>query len=80
MSPIEEIKGGNLNYNLKIMNDLLNNNASRGLTNSILMNASLAFISYGRTKDLTEGVSIAKRLLRDGIVKNWLNQVTSFFK
>ena len=78
-SPIEHIKGGDLSQNLQIMKTLLNNTATKGLTDSIIMNSSLAFLTSGRTKNLEDGVEMAKKLLKDGTVKKWLDKVTAFF-
>jgi anthranilate phosphoribosyltransferase len=61
------------------MKQLLSGSAPTGLTNSILMNASLAFLTTGRTQNYEEGVELAQQLLQDGVVTKWLNQVTSFF-
>jgi anthranilate phosphoribosyltransferase len=79
-APIEHIAGGDLSENLRIMERLLDGSASTGLTDSILMNASLAFLTTGRTKNLEEGVDLAKKLLKDGTVKTWVAEVTTFFK
>jgi len=79
-SPVKDIEGGDLSQNLQIMEQLLNGSAPTGLTNSILMNASLAFFTIGRTKNLEEGMELAKKLLTDGTVKTWLGKVTAFFK
>ena len=79
-APIEHIAGGDLSKNLQIMEQLLNGNASTGLTDSILMNASLAFLTTGITDNLEEGVELAKKLLQDGTVKTWVEKVTAFFK
>ena len=61
------------------MKTLLNNTATKGLTDSIVMNSSLAFLTSGRTKNLEDGVEMAKKLLKDGTVKKWLDKVTAFF-
>lgn len=79
LSPIEEITGGSLDQNLQLMKQLLSGSAPTGLINSILMNASLAFLTTGRTQNYEEGVELAQQLLQDGVVTKWLNQVTSFF-
>ena len=78
-SPISDIKGGNIKDNLKLMNDILIGQAPAGLYSSIFMNASLAFLSTGRTKDLGEGVELAKKQIKDGKVKAWLDKVSSFY-
>ena len=78
-SPVQEITGGNLEQNLYLMKQLLSGNAPKGLTDSILMNASLAFFTTARTQHYVEGVELAQQLLKDGIVKKWLDRVTTFF-
>ena len=79
-TPIEDIAGGNMEQNLALLNQLLSDEAPEGLTQSVLMNASLAFFATGKTNNFEEGVELAKKLLRDGVVKNWLSKITQFFK
>ena len=79
-TPIEDIAGGNMEQNLALLNQLLSGEAPEGLTQSVLMNASLAFFAIGKTNNFEEGVELAKKLLRDGVVKNWLSKITQFFK
>jgi anthranilate phosphoribosyltransferase len=79
-TPVEDIAGGNMEQNLALMNQLLADEAPEGLTQSVLMNASLAFFATGRTNGFVEGVELAKKLLKDGVVKNWLSKITQFFR
>ena len=79
-TPVEDIAGGNMEQNLALMNQLLADEAPEGLTQSVLMNASLAFFATGRTNGFEEGVELAKKLLKDGVVKNWLSKITQFFR
>ena len=78
-SKISDIKGGDLKMNLELMDLLLNNRAPTGLTSSILMNAALAFMAIGKTNSLQGGVELARQLLKDGKVKNWLDSVRTFY-
>jgi anthranilate phosphoribosyltransferase len=78
-SKISDIKGGDLKRNLELMDLLLNNRAPKGLTSSILMNAALAFVAIVKTNSLLEGVEIARQLLKDGKVRNWLDSVRTFY-
>ncbi len=78
-SPITDLKGGNLSENLKLMNLVLEGNAPKGLTNSILMNCSLAFLSVNKTSSLEEGVELAEKLVIDGTVKSWLDDARKHF-
>jgi anthranilate phosphoribosyltransferase len=43
------------------------------------MNAALAFVAIGKTNCLLEGVEIARQLLKDGKVRNWLDSVRTFY-
>jgi anthranilate phosphoribosyltransferase len=79
-TPVKDIAGGNMEQNLALMNQLLADEAPEGLTQSVLMNASLAFFATGRTNGFEEGVELAKKLLKDGVVKNWLSKITQFFR
>ena len=77
-SPISEIKGGDIKQNLKLMDEIFQNKAPLGLSSSIYMNASLGFLSTGKTKELGEGVELAKKLILDGKVKKWLEDLQHF--
>ena len=44
------------------------------------MNASVAFLTCGKTKSLEEGVELTDSLISDGKVKAWIGEVSAFFK
>jgi anthranilate phosphoribosyltransferase len=77
--PFEHLRGGDLERNLQIMQSLLDGKGPEGLQATILMNASVAFLTSGRTKSLEEGVELAQSLLSDGVVTKWISRVSSFF-
>lgn len=75
-----DLKGGDLTYNISVMNALLEGTAPKSLQTTVLLNASTAFWIQGRCSSLSEGMELAKSLLIDGVVKKWLDKVNLFFK
>jgi anthranilate phosphoribosyltransferase len=62
------------------MKRLLDGQAPKGLQATVAMNASIAFMSCGKTNSIAEGVELTESLLSDGKVKSWINDVSEFFK
>ena len=52
----------------------------RSLKTTILLNASTAFWIQGKCSSLGEGMELAESLIVDGVVKNWLEKASNFFK
>jgi len=77
--PFEHLAGGDLGKNLGIMKLLLEGEGPEGLRATVAMNASVAFLTCGKTRTLGEGVELAESLISDGKVKEWVNKVSSFF-
>lgn len=77
--PFEHLAGGDLGKNLEIMKLLLEGKGPEGLQATVAMNASVAFLTCGKTGTLEEGVELAESLISDGKVKEWVNKVSSFF-
>ena len=78
--PFEHLSGGDLSENLQIMKRLLDGQAPKGLQVTVAMNASIAFMSCGKTNSIEEGIELTESLLSDGKVKSWINDVSEFFK
>jgi len=78
--PFEHLSGGDLPKNIAIMKRLLEGQAPEGLRATVAMNASVAFLSCGKTKTLEEGIELTESLLSEGKVKAWINEVSMFFK
>ena len=62
------------------MKDLLEDKAPESLKTTILLNASTAFWIQGKCSSLGEGMELAESLIVDGVVKNWLEKASNFFK
>ena len=75
-----DLKGGDLAYNLKTMQSLLEGKGPPSLRTTVLLNASTAFWIQGRCTSLGEGMELAESLLTDGVVKQWLSRAEYFFK
>lgn len=72
---LHDLKGGELDDNLKILAAILNGDDAQvpaGLRNSILLNAGAALWVVGQAPDLKQGIQHADLLLRDGTVTRWL--------
>ena len=77
--PFEHLAGGDLGKNLEIMKLLLEGKGPKGLQATVAMNASVAFLTCGKTGTLEEGIELTESLISDGKVKEWVNKVSSFF-
>ena len=81
-SNLSQLVGGDANYNVKLLLDLLSPNsefASRGLQASVCLNAGAALLIAGKVKNHKAGVELAKDALSSGIVADWLTQIQSFY-
>jgi anthranilate phosphoribosyltransferase len=78
--PFEHLSGGDLSENLAIMKSLLDGQAPQGLQATVAMNASIAFLTCGKTKSIEEGVELTESLISDGKVKAWIGKVSTFFE
>lgn len=77
---LEEIQGGDLDYNEKILHQILENEASSALTDNLCLNAGAGLWIAEKAADLKEGIKMAKDLLASGKVKSWLQKAQSFYK
>jgi len=77
--PFEDLKGGDLDHNLRLTDQILSCQCPPGLFAAILINASSAFKVCGRVSTLEEGIELADSLIRGGTVKNWLDRAGKFF-
>jgi anthranilate phosphoribosyltransferase len=74
-----DLKGGNLEENLRIMNSVLRVDCSPGLLATILINAASAFTLCGKVESLEEGIALSHSLLKNGQVWKWLEKVKNVF-
>jgi len=79
MGSFNDLTGGTLDQNIKIMKTLIQGNAPPALLSTVIINAATAFWIIGRCASLEEGVELAKSILADGLLKKWLSKVNSLF-
>ena len=77
--PEEDLAGGNLEDNLRIMGDILSGRAPEGLIATIAANAGTAFFIAEKADDIREGTTLAKDLILGGSVRNWLDRAKAFY-
>ena len=73
---IEEIKGGNPDFNSYAFLDMIKGN-NEPYQNIVAINAGAAIYLSGKAKDLKEGFKIAHKVLDEGITKDFVYSVTN---
>ena len=73
---IEEIKGGNPDFNSYAFLDMINGN-NEPYQNIVAINAGAAIYLGGKAKNLKEGFKIAHKVLDEGITKDFVYSVTN---
>ena len=73
---IEEIKGGNPDFNSYAFLDMINGN-NEPYQNIVAINAGAAIYLSGKAKNLREGFKIAHKVLDEGITKDFVYSVTN---
>lgn len=77
--PEEDLKGGDVEFNLRLLNDLLDGNAPEGLANTVALNSGVAFSIVGKTATIREGIELARDQMLGGAVKNHLRTIRAYF-
>ncbi len=77
--PEKDLKGGNLEDNLRIMEDILAGRAREGLLATIAANAGTALFIAKKTIDDREGTALAKDIILGGNVRKWLARAKVFY-
>ena len=78
----EDLKGGSVDENVAMLFDFANNKGAtikQGLRDSIYLNAAAGFLSAGKVANLGEGVHLATKIVEEGHLLEWLNQVKAFY-
>ena len=76
---LDDVRGGDLEQNVEILDRVLSGQANSGLMDSVILNAGAALWIAGRVDDLQEGIAQGRRLLSDGVVQNWLVKARTFY-
>ena len=79
----EDLKGGSVDENVALLMDFAENNndagIKQGLRDSIYLNVAAGFLSVGKVDTLSEGVDLAKAIVEEGKLLEWLNKVKVFY-
>jgi anthranilate synthase/phosphoribosyltransferase len=73
--PIDEIKGGDSEYNKKVFLNVLNDEDTP-IKNAVVMNSAMAILITGVAKDLQSAVEMAKKSISSGKALEKLNLLT----
>lgn len=76
----DDLKGGDVAMNLKILNALLDGSAPGGLIDTVCLNVGAALWVTGRVQDLTAGAMQARDILQSGAVTDWLERAKIIFQ
>lgn len=77
---VDELRGGTAEENVALLDDMIRGNGRAGLTDTITLNAALAFQIAGRAANLNEGCALAREVLLGGRLKNWLKLAREFYQ
>ena len=78
----EDLKGGSVDENVAMLFDFANDKGAtikQGLCDSIYLNVAAGFLSVGKVANLHEGVHLATKIVEEGHLQEWLNQVKAFY-
>ncbi|GHB94021.1 anthranilate phosphoribosyltransferase [Cerasicoccus arenae] len=78
-APMSDLKGGDLNQNLAILEKLMAGKAPKGLEDTVSLNAGAALWVAGRCSTLEEGLEVAREIMVGGALRRWLTQLREFY-
>jgi anthranilate phosphoribosyltransferase len=70
----DAIKGGDTQFNIKIIREVLNGKLADARSDLIVLNAATGLYIFGKIKSIKEGIMIALQLIKTGQVKAKLNE------
>ena len=76
---LEDIQGGDLDHNEKLLRQIFADEAPSPLTDNLCLNTGAALWIAGKADNLQEGIAQARNLLTQGIAKDWLAQAQAHF-
>ncbi len=75
----EQLRGGDVAYNLKILDALMDGEAPAGLEDTVCLNAGAALWIAGKADSAVEGIETARECLTDGTLQHWLSKLKKFY-
>lgn len=77
---LDDLQGGGAEENVEVLNAFLAGKANPGLTGTLYLNAGAGLWVMNKTKSLKDGIQLARELVEDGAVKNWVTQARKFYQ
>ena len=78
-APLDDLLGGDIEENLRILKALLDGRAPKGLENTLALSVAAAFKVVGRHDTIPAGLEEARELLLGGATRAKLEQTRDFF-
>jgi anthranilate phosphoribosyltransferase len=79
-APFSDLKGGDLDANLALVESLLAGRGPAGLVDTIALNSAVALWMTGRTASVGDGIAQARELLSGGAVRRKIEATREFFR
>lgn len=77
--PASHLAGGDVDDNVRILDQLLDGRGPKALIDSVLLGTAAALHAVGRVESIESGLEPARNLLRGGAAKDWLQRARSFY-
>ncbi|RME72181.1 MAG: anthranilate phosphoribosyltransferase [Verrucomicrobia bacterium] len=74
-----DLAGGDVEANVRLLDEMLAGNGPRALVDSILLNAAAGLHAVGRVESIAAGIEPARELLTGGAVRSWLDRARAFY-
>jgi anthranilate phosphoribosyltransferase len=76
-APFNDLRGGDVQQNLELLQQLMAGTAPQGLIDTVCWNAGAALWVAGRSTTVAEGIACARETLTQGRLADWLNRIRS---
>lgn len=73
-SKLSEIQGGNSEDNAMIIKNIFNGKETGAKKDIVILNSALAFYTYGKTKSIKDGITLARNIIDSGLALDKLNR------
>jgi anthranilate phosphoribosyltransferase len=77
---LSDLKGGSVQENIVILENILNGSAPKGLIETICLNAGTGIYITNRTKSIEEGINQSKEIIKSGSLKKWIEKAATFYQ
>jgi len=78
--PVEALRGGDVERNLALLDDLLEGRAPQALEDTVCLNAGAAFCLAGKTRSIENGIELARERLLGGATRQRIEQTKDFYR